>query len=344
MDNTKIVRVNTQTVLQKISDGLEQLVQIRHTIRKLFRIVTSNKDAEQIKHELKLAIELMKKLSALGKEVEGFLKTVPISHQIHELIGSRGRKLNNQVFYENNHFKDISERSELALLSWTRQLGQSSMTSLKRKAFYEDMDEIIPKRPKTLYKLHLVHRLEKNFPLMTQMLASKMDLDSVLAAMQSAKIQLTFNVEKLANTTSNLQVAKMSCSKVFLAYVSFHEGNGEPEEGSSGLKLCNVSVFGFGEKNGSPGDYSKHLTFRKITFHAMEATKYFRVFSPGFEMEELLLWLNSYANLFTADCLFCGKHLRFEPSVGFVPPLFRTFNTGQPYHTACFARKAETNQ
>ncbi|KDO34111.1 hypothetical protein SPRG_01382 [Saprolegnia parasitica CBS 223.65] len=81
---------------------------------------------------------------------------------------------------------------------------------------------------------------------------------------------------------------------------------------------------------------SKHGVFEQITLHARKALHYFRVHHPETSFYHFFSWLANYEKLYNTPCMACKKILAKNASdSAFVPPTFRDYATGLPYHTSC---------
>lgn len=76
---------------------------------------------------------------------------------------------------------------------------------------------------------------------------------------------------------------------------------------------------------------SRYKVFQKVTDHANAAMlHYFEYANVGMSLKLFLMWLHSYATLFTSPCHNCGYHLN-----QYLPPTLRDFRNLLPYHEAC---------
>eukprot|EP01116_Phalansterium_solitarium_P004356 TRINITY_DN1534_c0_g1_i1.p1 TRINITY_DN1534_c0_g1~~TRINITY_DN1534_c0_g1_i1.p1 ORF type:complete len:345 (-),score=94.78 TRINITY_DN1534_c0_g1_i1:58-1092(-) len=84
-----------------------------------------------------------------------------------------------------------------------------------------------------------------------------------------------------------------------------------------------------------PWEASSHFVFQKVSHHARRAVQHYfqECDTADHALQRLLLWLNSYHDLFTAPCKGCSRILHHDSeSTQFVPPCFRTFDDLLPYH------------
>lgn len=78
---------------------------------------------------------------------------------------------------------------------------------------------------------------------------------------------------------------------------------------------------------------SRHQVFRRISDHAAAAMIHFYLpNNPELALRSFLMWLNSYAKLFSDPCNACHKII--QSSDGSVP-VFRDLRTLKPYHDLC---------
>lgn len=76
---------------------------------------------------------------------------------------------------------------------------------------------------------------------------------------------------------------------------------------------------------------SRYKVFQKVTDHANAAMlHYFEHVNVAMSLKLFLMWLHSYATLFTSPCHSCGRYLD-----QFLPPTLRDFRNFLAYHEAC---------
>uniref|UniRef100_H2Y928 Uncharacterized protein n=1 Tax=Ciona savignyi TaxID=51511 RepID=H2Y928_CIOSA len=78
---------------------------------------------------------------------------------------------------------------------------------------------------------------------------------------------------------------------------------------------------------------SQYECMRRISEHVMSAVLQYSSYStpqPELSLKYMLLWLQSYKNLFTDPCNVCGKHLD-----GGLPPVWRDFRNPVACHDNC---------
>lgn len=129
------------------------------------------------------------------------------------------------------------------------------------------------------------------------------------------------------------------CRQVFSGWVQVHEVAGRVE-------VSNVVVVAADEateediNNLAQPVHSRSGVFRRVSEHAAEAVRYYGThFGSDLALLRVLLWLSFYRTLFERRCTACGKLLRLDaPSTLLLPPTFRSFDAGHPYHSACRPR------
>jgi len=130
----------------------------------------------------------------------------------------------------------------------------------------------------------------------------------------------------------------------------------------SRFRMEHVAIFAWNE-HVAPFGQSQHGVFVNLSAHATCAAHYFsRVcssdgverslnsISPFSSMPplptlralcEFLLWLSSFASLFTAPCCGCGQLLfHHGERFGLLPPTLRTYAHRLPFHPHCFATES----
>ncbi|CAI9720028.1 Hypothetical predicted protein [Octopus vulgaris] len=76
---------------------------------------------------------------------------------------------------------------------------------------------------------------------------------------------------------------------------------------------------------------SKYQVFQMVTDHASAAMLHFySPVIPDVAVKSFLTWLQKYSTLFSASCHKCNRYLQSG-----LPPTWRDFRTGEPYHEVC---------
>lgn len=96
-----------------------------------------------------------------------------------------------------------------------------------------------------------------------------------------------------------------------------------------------VTFCGLNEKG-----QSKHCIFLAITEQARAAIAYYSAYYPGTELQKICKWISSFENVFSSECIGCGKMLHLDAAHStnrpiFLPPSFRTYESLLPYHPQC---------
>jgi len=100
-----------------------------------------------------------------------------------------------------------------------------------------------------------------------------------------------------------------------------------------------VAFCGLNEKDGQ----SKHCIFLAMSEQARAALVYYTSHYPGSEFQKLFKWISSFGNLFSAECIGCGKILQLDAAHTIDRPIFlpsscRSYDTLLPYHPQCISK------
>ncbi|KAF0690535.1 Aste57867_18084 [Aphanomyces stellatus] len=98
-----------------------------------------------------------------------------------------------------------------------------------------------------------------------------------------------------------------------------------------------ISVFPLNE-NAPLGAWSesKHKLFEQITLHARQALTYLRVHYPDTCFYHFFTWMSYYDKVYQTPCSACKKILaKTADDSTYVPPAFRDYSTGLPFHSNC---------
>ncbi|KAI9136259.1 hypothetical protein BKA69DRAFT_1170836 [Paraphysoderma sedebokerense] len=125
--------------------------------------------------------------------------------------------------------------------------------------------------------------------------------------------------------TKRVVGAHVKIEEVLRCMIYIEENNNEGKAAYVPYKVIDLIVYSPElERPPSPSSSSTSDIYSKITLHGMALMAHLRRHRPETELFDILTWLSSYSNFFTAPCIRCDKIINFDPrSFNLTPPTDR---------------------
>jgi len=127
---------------------------------------------------------------------------------------------------------------------------------------------------------------------------------------------------------------KIKLQNVYFVSVTFKEVFKDDDP----LRIEQITISAPSEQKSS-WELSNHRLFQKISELAIGAAEFYTINYPETVLKRIVHWLSYYRkDMFDIPCNGCGKRLYDDSRYQFLPPSFRTYVTGKPYHPQCLGK------